>query len=70
MTNVEIEILDQVPISKQKEIEVELLEYDGAQYTEDYGKLLWNITLKPNESKKIKLVYSIKFPQDKTISEY
>ena len=69
-TNVEIEILDQVPISKQKEIEVELLEYDGAQYTEDYGKLLWNITLKPNESKKIKLVYSIKFPQDKTISEY
>ena len=70
MTNIEIEILDQVPISKQKEIEVELLEYDGAQYTEDYGKLLWNITLKPNESKKIKLVYSIKFPQDKTISEY
>lgn len=69
-SNIEIEILDQVPISKQKEIEVELLEYDGAQYTEEYGKLLWNIFIKPNESKKIKLIYSIKYPQDKSITEY
>ena len=69
-TAIDIEILDQVPISKNKEIEVELLEYDGAQYTEEYGKLLWNITIKPNETKKVKLVYSIKYPQDKTIQEF
>lgn len=69
-TAIDIEILDQVPISKNKEIEVELQEYDGAQYTEEYGKLLWNVTIKPNETKKIKLVYAIKYPQDKTIQEY
>lgn len=69
-TPIEIEVLDQIPISKQKEIEVELLESEGAQFVADYGKLLWNFTIKPNETKKVKLVYSVKYPQDKSVSEY
>ena len=66
---VEIEILDQFPISKNNDIEVTLEEADGAQITKDYGKLLWRIKLQPGENKKIKLVYSVKFPEDKLIAE-
>ncbi|MFT4968525.1 MAG: hypothetical protein ACI9O4_000254 [Chitinophagales bacterium] len=67
-TAVEIEILDQVPVSQQKEIEVELEDGGGAQYNEELGKLEWNISLAPNQSKKLKFVYSVKYPKDKQVN--
>jgi uncharacterized protein (TIGR02231 family) len=63
-----IEVLDQIPISKNKDIEVKLLEYDGAEYNPDYGRLLWKIQINPNETKKIRLVYYIKYPKDRNIN--
>ncbi|MBK7690508.1 MAG: DUF4139 domain-containing protein [Bacteroidetes bacterium] len=66
---VEIEVLDQYPISKNNDIEVTLEEADGAQITRDYGKLLWRIKMLPGESKKIRMVYSVKFPEEKAIVE-
>ena len=65
---VELEILDQVPIPRNKEIEVEIVEIDNAQYTPDYGKVLWDIDLLPGETKKIRFVYSVKYPKDKQLS--
>ncbi len=66
---IEIEVLDQYPISKNSQIEVSVDDTDGAQVTEAYGKLIWKIKLQPNESRKIKLVYTIKYPKDKKIKE-
>lgn len=68
-TAIEIELLDQYPISKNSQIEVTLEDANGATVTEEYGKLLWKIKLQPNESKKIKLVYTIKYPKDKQVKE-
>ncbi|MCC7029257.1 MAG: DUF4139 domain-containing protein [Chitinophagaceae bacterium] len=68
-TPVEIEILDQYPISKNNDIEVNLEEADGAKITKDYGKLLWRVKLLPGESKKIRMVYSVKYPEDKIVAE-
>lgn len=68
-TVIEIELLDQYPISKNSQIEVTLEDANGATVTEEYGKLLWKIKLQPNESKKIKLVYTIKYPKDKQVKE-
>jgi uncharacterized protein (TIGR02231 family) len=66
---IDIEVLDQIPISKRTEIEVELLDKQGAEYSEEYGKLLWNFKIKPNESQKIKLSYSVKYPKGKVVQE-
>ena len=63
-----IEVLDQVPISQNKDIVVEIEEMEGARYTADYGKLLWKINLAPGESKKLRFVYSVKYPKDKQVS--
>jgi len=63
-----IDILDQVPISSNKDIIVELEEHGGATYNADYGKLNWLINLAPGETKKIRFVYSVKYPKDKEIS--
>ena len=65
---VNIEILDNIPISKNKEIEVTLENDDGADYMKDYGKLLWRINLKPGESKKIRFSFMVKYPKDKVVS--
>lgn len=66
----EIEVLDQLPISKQEDIKVELIEKSGAAYTKEYGKLLWNLKIQPNSAKTLKLEYSIEYPKGKSIQEY
>ncbi len=66
---IEIEVLDQYPISRNSQIEVSVDDKEGAQVTEEYGKLIWKIKLQPNESRKLKLVYTIKYPKDKKIRE-
>jgi len=66
----EIEVLDQLPISKNEEIKVELQEKSGASYSKEYGKLIWNLKIQPNSSKTLKLEYSIEFPKGKEIREF
>ena len=65
----ELEVLDQFPLSSNSDIEVELLEASNAEVTKEYGKLLWRVKLLPNESKRLKMMYSVKFPEDKAIKE-
>ncbi|WP_428223709.1 mucoidy inhibitor MuiA family protein [Flavobacterium sp.] len=58
---------DQYPLSTDKEIEIELLEKDGAKVNTETGILTWELNLKSNETKKIRISYVVKYPKDKTI---
>ncbi|MES2812198.1 MAG: DUF4139 domain-containing protein [Bacteroidota bacterium] len=58
---------DQYPLSSDKEIEIELVEKDGAKVNIETGVLTWDINLKPNETKKIRISYVVKYPKDKVI---
>jgi TonB-dependent SusC/RagA subfamily outer membrane receptor len=58
---------DQYPLSTDKEMTVELLEKDGAKVNEETGVMTWEIKLKPNETKKYRISYKIKYPKDKVI---
>jgi uncharacterized protein (TIGR02231 family) len=64
---IDLEILDQIPLSKNKEIEVQLNDNGGADYMEDYGKLLWRLRLNAGQTEKVKFIYSVKYPKDKRI---
>jgi uncharacterized protein (TIGR02231 family) len=64
---IEIELLDQIPVSQNKDIEVKLEEKGSAEYTEDNGKLLWTLNIEPRQTKKEKFIYSVKYPKDKNI---
>jgi len=66
--NIDIVIEDQLPISSDKDIEVETIEISAANYDKDYGKLTWKFNLKSAESKDMKLSYSVKYPKDKSIN--
>lgn len=64
---VSINLLDQLPISKQEEIEVEAIELSKAEQDIPTGKLTWKMNLAPGESRKVQLSYSIKYPKNKSV---
>ena len=63
----EILLKDQYPLSSDKEIEIELLENSNAKIDSETGTLTWNLQLAPNETRKIRLSYKVKYPKDKII---
>lgn len=66
--DIELDLMDQVPIAQNKEIEVKLEDAGGAAYDANYGSLLWKLKLKSGETKKVKFIYSAKYPKDKQVS--
>ncbi|MFZ4797866.1 MAG: DUF4139 domain-containing protein [Bacteroidia bacterium] len=63
-------IEDQIPVSNNSEIEVKLLEYEGATYDVNTGKLTWKMELKADESKSVKFGFEVKHPKDKPLTGY
>ncbi|MCS3800537.1 DUF4139 domain-containing protein [Niastella sp. OAS944] len=65
---VQMELRDQYPVSTNKDIEVELLQHDGASVNTETGILTWKMQLAPGEIKKYRVSYSVKYPKDKEIN--
>lgn len=64
---VDVLLKDQYPLSTDKEIEIELLESNSAKENKETGILTWDLKLNPNETKKIRISYKVKYPKDKII---
>jgi uncharacterized protein (TIGR02231 family) len=58
---------DQIPLSTDDKIVVEILEKSGGKLNEETGILTWQIKLEPNESKKYRISYRVKYPKDQVI---
>ena len=58
---------DQIPISQDSRIEVELEDAIGADFNREIGKLTWKLTLQPLENKEVLLKYNVKYPKGKNI---
>lgn len=65
---IEIEVIDQIPLSRVKEIEVELIENKNATYDEKTGKLTWRLKIPANSTETVSFKFSVKYPKDKTIN--
>lgn len=63
-----ITVEDQLPVTRNKDIEVTSLDNGGAKFDLVSGKLTWKLTLQPNESKKMVYRYEVKYPKDKQIT--
>jgi uncharacterized protein (TIGR02231 family) len=62
-----IVIDDQIPLSTNKDIVVEKIDVSDAKYDEVSGSITWKFDLKAAETRKMKNVYSVKYPKDKTV---
>jgi uncharacterized protein (TIGR02231 family) len=66
--SIKITVEDQVPVSQNSQIEVTVTDVGGTRYNKDTGKLIWNMELQPNETKKVVFKYEVKYPKDKVVS--
>ncbi len=66
-TPITIVVEDQIPLSTDKQIEVEKGETTNAKYDEITGFLSWKLTMKSAETQKLNFSYSVKYPKDKNV---
>jgi uncharacterized protein (TIGR02231 family) len=64
---IEMLLKDQYPLSSNKDIEIELLQSDNAKVNLETGILTWQLQMKPNETKKIRISYKVRYPKDQVI---
>ncbi|HLR36736.1 MAG TPA: DUF4139 domain-containing protein, partial [Chitinophagaceae bacterium] len=64
----EMEVVEQFPLSTEKDIVVKLINTSGAEVNNEKGELHWKISLDPGETKVLKVSYSVSSPKDKHVS--
>jgi TonB-dependent SusC/RagA subfamily outer membrane receptor len=64
---IDLLLKDQYPLTSDKEIEVEVLDNGNASENKETGILTWNLQLKPQEVKKIRISYKVRYPKDKIV---
>lgn len=67
---IDIEILDQIPISESLKITIKTLEIGNGTFDETTGGILWKRNIKSGSSEKIELSYELKYPKDAQIQYY
>jgi TonB-dependent SusC/RagA subfamily outer membrane receptor len=60
-------VVDQIPTSTNKDIQIEALEISGGNWNEITGEVQWNLKLKPNETKEVILKYALKYPKNEQV---
>ncbi|QHT66782.1 DUF4139 domain-containing protein [Rhodocytophaga rosea] len=66
--SIRLTLQDQIPVSTDSQIEVELQEAKNAAFTKETGMLSWELTLAPAQSQTIDIRYMVKYPKDKQIT--
>ena len=65
--SIEMIVKDQIPLSTDKDITIEILEISKAEHNKETGILTWDVKLKPSESQKFRISYKVRYPKDKVI---
>lgn len=68
--NIELEVLDQIPLSENTKITVKPLDLGGGDYDGKTGSILWNKKIGSGNSEKISFSYEVKYPKEIQIQYY
>lgn len=63
----QLRLEDQLPVSMNKDIEVEPLDYSGGKLEKDTGIITWKLQIEPAAEKKLKVSYAVKYPKDRQV---
>ena len=63
-------IKDQIPVTEEKSIQVDVQNLSGGEAEEETGIIKWDLTLQPGESRTLNLAYSVAWPKDKQITGF
>jgi uncharacterized protein (TIGR02231 family) len=65
---VKVLLEDQVPVSQDSDIEVDVEEVQGGAIEANTGKVTWTFELSASQNKEFSLKYTVKYPKDKRIN--
>jgi uncharacterized protein (TIGR02231 family) len=65
---VNVLVEDLIPVSKNEDIVVKLIESSGGIYNKETGRVKWNVSVGPGKSVTKKLIFSVRHPKDKHVS--
>ncbi|MFL9833440.1 DUF4139 domain-containing protein [Chryseobacterium terrae] len=68
--NIELEILDQIPLSENQKITVKTLNIGDGEFDTKTGSILWNRKITSGASEKISFSYELKYPKEMQIRYY
>ncbi|MGK7369643.1 MAG: DUF4139 domain-containing protein, partial [Candidatus Halalkalibacterium sp. M3_1C_030] len=66
---INLTLVDQIPVSTNEDIEVDLQERNGAALNKETGELTWNLTIAAGESTSRRFRYQVEYPSGKQIQE-
>jgi uncharacterized protein (TIGR02231 family) len=58
---------DQLPVSMNKDIEVEPLDFSGGKLNKETGRISWKLKMEPAAEKKVRVSFAIKYPKDQRV---
>jgi len=64
---IKIVVEDQLPISQNSQIEVAPVDTGGSRYNSNTGKMIWEFSINPAETRKMIYKYDVKYPKDKVV---
>jgi uncharacterized protein (TIGR02231 family) len=67
-TDIEVEVLDQIPISKNKNVKVILEDKGDGEYIENIGLVKWMVPVSAGKSNTVKLSYELRYPKDNVLN--
>lgn len=65
---VTIKVYDQIPVSQNSAITVSAEELSGGILDAETGIVVWDLTLNPGESRKLRLSYEVKYPKSRRLN--
>ena len=66
--SIKVKIQDQIPVSKNADIKVDILDLGGALHNEITGEITWEVIVPSANQTKKKFGYEVKYPKGKTVS--
>lgn len=65
--DIEITVEDQFPVSVVRDIDVDVIDYTPGEFNEETGIIKWRLKLKSQETKKMEIKYSVKYPKNRRL---
>ena len=67
-TSVNLSVEDQIPVSQDSDIEIDIEDLSGGLLNEQTGKITWDLAIASAQSRQLFLKYMVKYPKDKQVT--
>lgn len=67
---VKVNLEDLVPVSRNEDIQVKLIDGTGSELEKETGKVKWTLELEPDKSIEKKLIFSVRHPKNRKVSNF